>query len=103
MKRLNIFVDETGDFGFNKKSSELYGISFVFHEQKDDITPELDKLNNRLNNIGYKNMIHMTDLVMKRGDYTNFSLNTRKSIFNAIYQFSKKIPVKYYSRRQEIC
>ena len=95
MKRLNIFVDETGEFGFGTGASDLYGISFTFHEHDDDIIPELIKLNNRLNKIGYTNMIHMADLIMKRGDYKNFNIATRKSIFNAIYQFSRRIPVKY--------
>ena len=95
MKRLNIFVDETGEFGFGKGASELYGVSFTFHEHNDDIMPELNKLNDRLNRIGYTNMIHMADLIMKRGDYKNFNIATRKSIFNAIYQFSRRIPVKY--------
>ena len=44
MKRLNIFVDETGEFGFGNESSELYGISFTFHEQDDDIMKELNNL-----------------------------------------------------------
>ena len=95
MKRLNIFVDETGEFGFGKGASELYGVSFTFHEHNDDIMPELNKLNNRFDKIGYTNMIHMADLIMKRGDYKNFNIATRKSIFNAIYQFSRRIPVKY--------
>ena len=38
MKRLNIFVDETGDFGFENGSSQLYGVSFTFHDQSNDIT-----------------------------------------------------------------
>ncbi len=41
MQRLNIFVDETGEFGFGKGASELYGISFTFHEQNDDIMPDM--------------------------------------------------------------
>lgn len=97
MKRLNIFVDETGEFGFGKGSSALYGVSFTFHEQDDDIMPELSKLNDRLNRIGYTNMIHMADLIMRRGDYAKFSIESRKSIFNSIYQFSRRIPVKYYT------
>ncbi len=97
MKRLNIFVDETGEFGFGNDASELYGVSFTFHEQDDDIMPELKKLNDRLERIGYTNMIHMADLIMKRGDYSKFEIGKRKSIFNAIYQFSRKIPVKYYT------
>lgn len=95
MKRLNIFVDETGDFGFGNDASELYGVSFTFHEQKDDITIELNKLNDRLEKIGYTKMIHMADLIMKRGDYSKFPIEKRKSIFNSIYQFSRRINVKY--------
>ena len=95
MERLNIFVDETGEFGFGIGASELYGVSFTFHEQNDNITPELNKLNDRLNKIGYTNMIHMADLIMKRNDYSKIPINKRKSIFNSIYQFSRRIPVKY--------
>ena len=95
MRRLNIFVDETGEFGFGKESSLLYGVSFTFHEQNDDIMSELNKLNTRLDRIGYTNMIHMADLIMRREDYKNFDIAMRKSIFNSIYQFSRRIPVKY--------
>ena len=95
MKKLNIFVDETGDFGFGNDSSELYGVSFTFHEQKEDITYELNRLNERLKRIGYTDMIHMADLIMKRGDYSKFPIDKRKSIFNSIYQFSRRILVKY--------
>lgn len=95
MKRLNIFIDETGEFGFGKGASRLYGVSFTFHEHNNDIMKELHKLNERLNKIGYTKMIHMADLIMRRGDYKKFNIDTRKSIFNSIYQFSRKIPVKY--------
>lgn len=37
----------------------------------------------------------MADLIMRRRDYKNFDIAKRKSIFNAIYNFSRKIPVKY--------
>lgn len=40
MKRLNIFVDETGEFGFDNGASDLYGVSFTFHEQSVDIKNE---------------------------------------------------------------
>ena len=95
MKRLNIFVDETGEFGYGKGSSRLYGVSFTFHEHSDDIMLEINQLNHRLEKIGYTDMIHMADLIMKRGDYSKFSIDKRKSIFNSIYQFSRKIPIKY--------
>ena len=56
---------------------------------------EINKLNSRLEKIGYTDMIHMADLIMKRGDYSKLSLDKRKSIFKAIYHFSRKIKVKY--------
>ena len=37
----------------------------------------------------------MADLIMHRGDYTNFNIKVRKSIFNSIYNFTWKIPIKY--------
>lgn len=88
-------MDETGEFGFGKNASRLYGVSLIFHEQSDDISVELDRLNERLSRIGYTDMIHMADLIMKRGDYRSFDIKVRKSIFNAIYQFSRRIKVKY--------
>ena len=97
MKILNIYVDETGEFGFNDKSAKLYGISFTFYEQNYDISNEINNLNARLKKLGYTGMIHMADLIMRRGDYVNFSINVRKSIFNAIYQFTKKSPIKIHS------
>ena len=72
-------------------------MSFTFHEQDDDITNELNKLNNKLDKLQYTNMIHMADLIMRRGDYKNFDIKLRKSIFNSIYQFSRRISVKYCS------
>lgn len=97
MKRLNIFVDESGDFAFNTESSELYVVSFTFHEQNDNIKSELEILNNKLEKLKYTNMIHMADLIMKRGDYSHYSIEQRKKLFNAIYQFSRRIPAKYSS------
>ena len=96
-KRLNIFIDETGDFGFSEKSSELYGISFVFHDSSDNITEEVKYLNNNLADINYHSMIHMADLVAKRGDYEKFSLEKRHKIFWNIFYFTKRIPIKIKS------
>ena len=47
IKRLNIFIDESGDFGFADGSSELYGVSFTIHESNDPIANDLEYLNNR--------------------------------------------------------
>ena len=93
-KRLNIFIDESGDFGFTNGSSRLYDISFTLHESNNSITADLNYLNTKLRLVNYKGMIHLADLVAKRGDYANFSLDKRKAIFWSIFYFSKRVNVK---------
>lgn len=95
--RLNIFIDESGDFGFTKGSSELYGVSFTIHESNDSITSDLEYLNNRLKKSNYDGMIHLADLIARRGDYAHFNLKQRKEIFWSIFYFSKRVKVKIHT------
>lgn len=48
IKRLNIFIDESGDFGFVNGSSGLYAVSFTLHESSDSIENELKYSNKKL-------------------------------------------------------
>lgn len=94
IKRLNIFIDESGDFGFVKGSSELYAVSFTIHESNDSILSELEYLNERLNNLKYNGMLHLAYLIAKRDDYASFNLEQRQKIFWTIFNFARKVPVK---------
>lgn len=96
-RRLNIFIDESGDFGFKEESSKLYGVSFTIHESDNSIANELEYLNNRLKRAEYNGMIHLADLVARRGDYAHFELKQRKDIFWAIFYFSKRVEVKIHT------
>ena len=96
-RRLNIFIDESGDFGFEKGSSELYAVSFTMHESTDSIKEELKYLNEKLAKLGYDGMIHLAYLVAKRGDYEHFSLEKRKSIFWAIFYFTKRVKIQVHT------
>ena len=97
-RRLNIFIDESGDFGFVDGSSDLYGVSFTIHESDDSIVNDLEYLNNRLKKANYDGMIHLADLVAKRGDYSYLKLEQRKNIFWAIFYFSNKI-IEFIERK----
>ncbi len=84
-------------FGFTKGSSELYGVSFTIHESNSSIISDLEYLNTRLKKNKYDGMIHLADLVARRGDYVNFTLQQRKSIFWSIFYFAKRVDVKIHS------
>ena len=97
MKKLKIYIDESGEFGFKDGSSDLYVVSMVMYDTSKSITSFLNAFNERLKEIGYTGMIHMAYLVRHKGDYKNFDIKKRKKIFNAIYVFFKKAPIKKYS------
>ena len=96
-QRLNIFIDESGDFGFVDGSSELYAVSFTLHESSNSIVSDLEYLNNRLKESNYDGMIHLADLVARRSDYSHFKLEQRKNIFWSIFYFSKRVKVKIHT------
>lgn len=97
MSRLNIFIDETGEFGFSKNSAKLYGVSLVFHEQNHAIDREIQKLNQNLELLRFSGMIHMGDLVTGHGDFAGLSIAERRKIFQKLYRFSITIRAKYYT------
>ena len=96
-RKLNIFIDESGDFGFQKGSSELYAVSYTLHESTNSIKEELEYLNEKLSKLEYNGMIHLAYLVARRGDYANFSLEKRKSIFWAIFYFAKRAKIQVHT------
>ena len=96
-RRLNIFIDESGDFGFVNGSSELYAVSFTIHESDNSIVNDLKYLNDRLRKAQYDGMIHLADLVARRGDYAHFNLEQRKDIFWSIFHFSRRVPVQIHT------
>ena len=50
---LSIFIDESGDFGPFQVHSPNYYVAMVFHDQSEDISEEIEKLDNRIKNSGF--------------------------------------------------
>jgi hypothetical protein len=42
MKELSIFIDESGDFGEARERPSYYLVTFVFHNQENNITQQAD-------------------------------------------------------------
>lgn len=70
---------------------------FTIHESGNSIKNELIYLNSRLEKVGYNGMIHLADLVARRGEYSQFELKKRKDIFWSIFYFSKRADVKIHT------
>lgn len=106
MKReLSIFVDESGHFDMTSKDSPYYIVSFVFHDQANDITDLLEMIDSYTASIGYPNhCIHTEPIIRSEGIYETIPPQNRYKLFKALVSFAKKSPIKYktffYKKRQ---
>ena len=67
----------------------------VFHEQKNDITKEIELLEYRLGVLNFHGMIHMGDLVNGHGEFEGLSISERRKYYNILYRFAARIKAKY--------
>ena len=99
MKELSIFVDESGDFGAFEQHAPYYIITMVFHNQSNDISPNISILNNALKQIGYggEQAVHTEPLIRRDPPYQYFQPNERRAIFSKLYYFTLNCDIKYKS------
>ena len=86
-KTLGIFIDESGDFGFKKGSSEYYLLTFVFHEQDKKIDKEINKIHKLP-------CFHGGALIRKEDEYKESSMEERRCIFSTFSGFVSSLPIK---------
>lgn len=97
MKKLSIFVDESGDFGTYQKHSPYYVITLVLHDQDIDISPNLKRLDEAMKNMGYgdNQAIHTEPLIRREAPYKYFTPSERRAIFSRLFYFALGCDVKY--------
>lgn len=97
MRKLSIFVDESGDFGTFKSHSPFYIFTLVFHEQDKLINNQINILEEKLVNLGIKkdHCFHAGPIIRREEDYFNMSIQERQKLLNIITTFTKNVDVKY--------
>lgn len=86
-KYLSIFIDESGDVGFIKDASKYYIITFVIHEQKNDIQSNINKIKD------YPTF-HAGPIIRREYPFQNVDIIERKKIFQTIFMFTLGLPIK---------
>ena len=96
MKELSVFVDESGDFGEYDFRSPYYILSFVFHDQNNDITNDLNILNRKLDYFGLKNVaIHTGPIIRQEEIYNAMDMETRRKIMRTLMAFYRNVNIEY--------
>lgn len=80
MKELSVFIDELGDFGEITERLAYYLVTLLFHEQKNNITSNIKKLEESTKNSGFDFEYIHTGPVIRREE--NFEkLNHRNIVY----------------------
>ncbi len=95
---LSCFIDEAGDFGEYDPHSPFYVVSVVVHDQSNSIQTEINGLDKYLESLGYSNhAIHTGPLIRRESVYEETLMEERKKIFNLLFRFTRKLPIKYFT------
>ena len=96
-KILSCFVDETGDFGEYDSRCPFYMVSVVLHEQSESIEKQLNGMEQYLTDLGYPHhALHAGPLLRRESDYAEMEMEDRKKMFNLLFNFARKVPIKYF-------
>ncbi len=98
MSELSVFIDESGDFGEHGKMPDYYLVTFVFHDQDDDISVQIKKLDESLNYLDMTvEYIHTGPIIRKEGVFKDYTIDERRSLIYRIFNFVLKCPIQYYT------
>ena len=98
MKELSVFIDESGDFGEVVNASPYYIVTFVCHDQDNDIGELIERLDRQLKDCGFEDeYIHTHPLIRKEDPYRNLSLDDRRRILNKMLRFTMACDISYFN------
>ena len=96
-KILSCFIDETGDFGKFDSKCPYYMISLVLHDQTIPISNEIKEFEKHLTNLGFPHhALHAGPLLRREQDYLYMNMEERKKLFNLLFNFARRLPIKYF-------
>lgn len=88
MRELSVFIDESGDFGKPTHLPANYLVTFVFHDQDNDISKNVAKLDESLSTSGFEiDYIHMGPIVRREDVFRSMTLDERRRLAYKMLNF----------------
>ncbi len=96
-KTISCFIDESGDFGPYDHRTPNYYVAMVLHDQADDISNDIQVMEQRAAENGYADhTFHVGPMIRRESVYQFDDRATRKHIFNILYYFAVRLPIRYF-------
>ncbi len=98
MRTLSVFVDESGDFGEPRFLPANYLVSFVFHDQAQDIAAPVAMLERSIRDAGFQiEYIHTGPVLRKEGIFNAYSLDERRQLLYKMLNFFNHCDISHYT------
>ena len=93
MRELNVFVDESGEYG---RESKYYLVTLVFHDQAEDVLNIIGRYERSLLLADLHNIpLHASPLMNGHDDHRDMTMATRKKLLASFYVMLQSMPVRY--------
>ena len=94
MKELSIFIDESGDFGEVKERPAYYLVTFVFHDQDQNISEQVLKLESSVQSAGFDfEYIHTGPVIRREGVFAGYTIDERRKLLYKMLNFVNTCPI----------
>lgn len=96
MKELSVFIDESGDFGELKERPAYYLVTFVFHNQENNIEQQVLKLEESVRSAGFDvEYIHTGPVIRREEVFARYSIDERRKLLYKMLNFVNACPISY--------
>ena len=96
MKKLSVFIDESGDFGEIKERPACYLVTFVFHDQDKNIDKQVLKLEESVKAAGFDvEYIHTGPVIRREEIFAGYSIDERRKLLYKMLNFVNACPISY--------
>ena len=96
MKEISIFIDESGDFVEVKERPAYYLVTFVFHNQDNNIEQQVAKLEESTRIAGFDvEYIHTGPVIRREEVFARYSIDERRKLLYKMLNFVNSCPISY--------
>lgn len=96
MKGIEIFIDESGDFGPYDSRCPFYIVTMVFHESDSPLFAQISELEYRLSLLGLEeHCIHTNPAIRGEGEYYGVDVVLRRKVLSCFSAFVRKSPLRF--------
>ena len=96
MKELSVFIDESGDFGEITERPAYYLVTLLFHDQKNEISTNVKKLEDSTKKSGFDvEYIHTGPVIRREDVFSGLSIDERRKLLFKMLNFIASSPITY--------